>query len=186
MSSTFLFLHGLEGSSEGHWQRWLAARLAAAGEAVAFPELPDADDPDPAAWDAELARVLGEVGGRPVVLAHSLGCVLWLRQASRADGPIAERVLLVAPPAVDDVPAVVRFSAFDPDAERIRAACEDTRVVWSDDDAYNPAGALTTHAQPLGLPADLVPGAGHLNMDAGYGPWPAVERWALAAAVPLA
>jgi len=175
----YLFLHGLEGSGAGHWQRWLAPRLAERGATVAFPDLPDADDPDPGTWDRELARVLGELDAQPIVLAHSLGCLLWLRHATTAEGRIAERVLLVAPPAIETVPAVVRFAGFDADAERVHAACPDTRIVCSDDDPYNPAGAISTHAGPLGLPAELIPGAGHLNVDAGYGPWPAVEHWAL-------
>ena len=65
-ADSYLFLHGLEGSGEGHWQRWLAPRLAGRGAAVAFPELPDPDDPDPAAWEGELERVLGELGEPPV------------------------------------------------------------------------------------------------------------------------
>jgi hypothetical protein len=24
---------------------------------------------------------------------------------------------------------------------------------------------------------DLLPGAGHLNVEAGYGPWPSMEAW---------
>lgn len=176
---TYLFLHGLEGSGEGHWQRWLASRLAGRGAAVAFPDLPDADDPDPAAWEGELGRVLGELDPRPVVLAHSLGCLLWLRFASRAVGRIAERVLLVAPPALDGVPAVARFSDFEPEPPRVHEASGPIRVLCSDDDPYNPAGAVATHARPLGIPADVIPGGGHLNVDAGYGPWPLAERWAL-------
>jgi predicted alpha/beta hydrolase family esterase len=180
----YLFLHGLEGSGEGHWQRWLAPRLAERGERVAFPALPDENDPRPDAWEAELDRVLVELDGRPVVLAHSLGCLLWLRVASRSKGRLAERVLLVAPPATADVPAVVRFSEFEPDAERLHAASGSIRIVCSDDDPYNPAGALATHARPLGIEADVIPGAGHLNVDAGYGPWPGAERWALTGNAP--
>jgi predicted alpha/beta hydrolase family esterase len=175
----YLFLHGLEGSGEGHWQRWLAARLIDGGETVLFPDLPNPDDPAPGPWEDELAGVLDGIDRPPVVLAHSLGCLLWLRHASRASGQLAERVLLVAPPAVETVPAVVRFSDFEPDAARVHTGCPDTRIVCSDEDPYNPVGAVSTHAEPLGVPADVIPGAGHLNVDAGYGPWPAVERWAL-------
>ena len=175
----YLFLHGLEGSGEGHWQRWLATRLAERGVEVVFPDLPDEDDPQPDAWERKLASVLDGLGAEPVVLAHSLGCVLWLRHASRADGRLAERVLLVAPPATEELAAVVRFKPARLHPERVRAACPTTRVAYSDGDPYNPAGALATHAEPLGLPADLIPGAGHLNLEAGYGPWPDVERWAL-------
>jgi hypothetical protein len=183
----YLFLHGLEGSGEGHWQRWLAARLEERGERVAFPSLPDEDDPQPGAWEAELARVLAELDTPPIVLAHSLGCLLWLRVASREPtvgkgsdpSRLTERVLLVAPPAIETVPAVVRFSHFEPNAARVHAASGSIRIVCSDEDPYNPTGAQATHAGPLGIEADLIPGAGHVNVDAGYGPWPGVERWAL-------
>ena len=33
------------------------------------------------------------------------------------------------------------------------------------------------YGAPLGIPVDVLPGAGHVNPDAGYGPWPAVEAW---------
>ena len=177
---SFLILHGLSGSPEGHWQAWLAERLREAGEHVVFPDLPECDDPCPEEWRAALDRSLGELRGERVVIAHSLGCLLWVRRASDADrGPLAERVLLVAPPDLDDVPAVVSFRSFEPNPERVRAAAGETRIVCSDNDPYNPGGAVATFAKPLGIPADLIPGGGHLNLDAGYGPWPAVERWAL-------
>jgi predicted alpha/beta hydrolase family esterase len=35
------------------------------------------------------------------------------------------------------------------------------------------------YGTPLGIETDLIPGAGHINPEAGYGPWPAVERWCL-------
>ena len=43
MASAFLILHGLSGSGPGHWQRWLAERLAQDGHTVHLPELPDRD-----------------------------------------------------------------------------------------------------------------------------------------------
>ena len=59
-----------------------------------------------------------------------------------------------------------------------RAAAE-TLIVCSDDDPYCPPGAVATYAEPLGIPAHVMPGAGHVNTDAGYGEWPDVEAWAL-------
>jgi serine hydrolase len=180
MASQFLFLHGLDGSGPGHWQHWLADRLRTAGERVLFPELPQNDDPDPAVWEDELERELASLnGGERVVIAHSLGCLLWLRTASRSTATRADRVLLAAPPATETVDAVVRFARFDASADSVRRACPDTRIVCSDDDPYNPRGAVATHAEPLGLPVEVIPGGGHLNVEAGFGPWPDVERWAL-------
>jgi predicted alpha/beta hydrolase family esterase len=57
------------------------------------------------------------------------------------------------------------------------------RLVCSDDDPYCPEGAASLYP---GLPTDLLAGAGHINPDAGYGPWPAAEAWARSGVVPVA
>ena len=121
-----LILHGWHGSGPDHWQTWLAGRLRDAGAHVQYPALPDCEVPCPDRWGAALhreVRALAKGDGERVVIAHSLGCVLWLREAAeiRPEHRV-DRVVLVAPPC---------------------------------------------------------PGAGHLNVEAGYGPWPAMEAWAL-------
>jgi predicted alpha/beta hydrolase family esterase len=73
-------------------------------------------------------------------------------------------------------------------AERLRAAgdrvaypdlprADGVRLVCSDADPYCPEGAGTLYGAPLGIPVDLIPGRGHINLDAGYGPWRSVEAW---------
>ncbi len=47
----------------------------------------------------------------------------------------------------------------------------------SDADPYAPEGAHVVYGRPLGLDVDVVTGGGHLNHEAGYGPWPAVRAW---------
>jgi uncharacterized protein len=122
-----------------------------------------------------------------VVACHSLGAVLWLHLAARLRRPLAERVLLVAPPSagsgVTEIAEFVR-PPLDPDAVALAAA--DTRIVCDPTgDAYCPEGAGTLYGAPLGLPVDEIPGGAHLNTDAGYGPWPAIERWCVEGTVPL-
>jgi uncharacterized protein len=129
-----------------------------------------------AALEPELAAMEGE----RIVLCHSLACLLWLLNAR--DGArvgAAERVLLVAPPCTDRVDAVVRFRPDGVTAEQVSAAAATTRMLCSDHDDYCPAGAAATFGEPLQLDYSVVPGGGHLNPDAGYGPWPTVETWAL-------
>ena len=99
-----LILHGWQGSPPGHWQRWLEAELRAAGQHVRFPDLPECDVPCPDRWGvslhAELAALAAAPGdGERVVCAHSLGCVLWFREAARVPPALrVDRVVLVAPP----------------------------------------------------------------------------------------
>jgi predicted alpha/beta hydrolase family esterase len=40
-------------------------------------------------------------------------------------------------------------------------------------------------AESLRVEVDVVPGAGHLNVDAGYGEWPSVLKWVRSKTVPL-
>jgi predicted alpha/beta hydrolase family esterase len=182
---SFLILHGIENHRPpAHWQFWLAARLAEAGQNVLYPALPNPDAPCYRTWDEALHRQLAALAGDDrVVICHSLSCLLWLRAA----GGIAEaerptRLLLASPPASSSVPeAAASFRLRELDVRAIRRSVTDQiRVVCSEDDPYNRVGARTTYAEPLGAQIDVVPGAGHITAEDGYGPWPSLFEWCLA------
>jgi predicted alpha/beta hydrolase family esterase len=113
-----------------------------------------------------------------IVLCHSLACLLWLLTAREGATDAADRVLLVAPPCTDEVEPVVRFRPDDVTSADVRRAAGYTEMFWSAPDPYCPATAelafpgLFEHSRRF-------PNGGHLNADAGYGPWPDVEAWAL-------
>ena len=173
---SYLILHGWQGSGPGHWQTWLAGRLRSGDAAVHYPDLPDADAPALHAWLDALKGELDAIGEPPVVVCHSLACVLWLHHVAAGGAP-AERVLLVAPPSPAGVPDVLSGFFPVPAVEPPNA-----RLVCSDDDPYCPEGAFTLYPGP----ADVLAGQGHINPEAGYGPWPAVEAWARDGTVPRA
>ncbi|MGW0944207.1 RBBP9/YdeN family alpha/beta hydrolase [Streptomyces sp. NPDC002623] len=182
---SYLILHGWQNHRpEDHWQHWLADRLTGLGHDVAYPQLPDPDDPDLEAWLTELRGHLAAppTGGGRVVLAHSLSAVLWLHAVARELPELADvdRVLLVAPPSgsvLARYPEVEGF-ALPENLDGLKLP-HPTRLVAGDDDPYLPEGAQTAYGDPLGLRAELLPGAAHLDLDAGYGPWPAVLEWCL-------
>jgi len=180
--SRFLLLHGLEGSGEGHWQRWLAARLRADGHDVSFPDLPDAEMPRVGPWLETLDREL-EPG--TTVLCHSLGCLLWLHHAARLPAVQAGRVLLVAPVQPDDdQPESEGFRPTPLSREGVAAAARETQLVCSTDDPWCDPDTSRRIAQAIGAPIHWLKRAGHVNAAAGYGPWPWVEEWALAGSTP--
>jgi uncharacterized protein len=179
MAPAFLILHGLSGSGPGHWQPWLAERLRASGHEVHFPDLPDPDAPDPDAWVRELLGALaGVASDERVVICHSLSCIAWLAACDQVERTV-DRVALVAPPSLGSgVPEIASFFPVTATAQDVARAARHTRLICSDNDAYCPEGAATLYGEPLGLALDLHPGRGHLNVDAGLGPWPAMLAWA--------
>ncbi|QOV38199.1 alpha/beta hydrolase [Streptomyces ferrugineus] len=187
--TAYLILHGWQNHRpEDHWQHWLADRLTELGHRVTYPQLPDPDDPELEVWLAELGGHLAglDAGTERVVVAHSLSAVLWLHAAARGMPELGavDRVLLVAPPSgrvLERHPEVARFALRSLEF----TLPGPTRLVAGDDDPYCPEGARTVYGDPLALPADILPGAAHLDLDAGYGPWPAVLGWCLDPTAPL-
>ncbi|MET7618018.1 alpha/beta hydrolase [Streptomyces sp. NPDC005408] len=181
----FLLLHGWQNHRPaGHWQHWLADRLTGLGHAVDYPQLPDPDHPDLERWLTELRTRLGALHGRErTVICHSLACLLWLHAVARNAVPVpVDRVLLVAPPSPGVLEQHAEIAAFTPSpvtTVQLSAAATYTRIVGSDNDPYCPEGAADTYGEPLGLPANVLAGAAHLDMDAGYGSWPSLLDWCL-------
>ena len=178
MPRSFLILHGYEGSGPEHWQSWLAERLRGAGAIVAYPDLPSPFTPALPAWRAALEAELSALPDGPTVIAHSLACILWLHHCARPGAAPAGRVLLVAPPSIGGAPPPIHpFFPVALDRERVAATAAETRLVCAPDDPYCPEDAARVYGEPLGIPVDVLPRGGHVNVESGYGPWPAAEAW---------
>ena len=92
-------------------------------------------------------------------------------------GRAAARVLLVAPPSLSGAPEILHGFFPAPAVELTNA-----RLVCSDNDPVLPRG----RGERLPGAADRpLAGAGHINPDAGYGPWTSVEEWAKTGAAPV-
>ena len=113
--------------------------------------------------------------------------VLGSDDGSTPDDPRSAPTTTPAPGATDaPSPELARFYPTGADKAAIDAASRSTRLVCSDDDPYCPGRGAAQHwGGPLECEIDLLPGAGHLNVEAGYGPWPEMEAWALGEASTL-
>lgn len=184
---SFLILHGVENwRPREHWQWWLARELRSRGEQVFYPQLPSPSSPALDQWLAVLHGELAQLGtGERVVIAHSNGVALWLL-AARELTP-EERVLrvaLVAPPGLSAF--IAPYRAFLPvgiDWQAVaNTSTERPIVITSDSDPYCPegmAGYRATYTDPLALRHEVIPGAGHITIDDGFGPWPSMLDWCL-------
>jgi hypothetical protein len=180
MNKAFLILHGFGGSGRDHWQSWLASRLSAQGYLVRYPKLPAPDNPRLENWMAALESELAAFPpGVPLtVVCHSLGVLLWFHYARRCTAPVAERVILVAPPGPSaTLPEIVGFFPPPLDAAAVQRSGRAVQLICSDGDRFCVERAAVCYGQPLGLPVTLLPPeAGHINTGAGYGPWPWMEN----------
>ncbi len=164
----YLILPGWEGSGPLHWQTQWQAALGA--ERV---ELADWTDPTPAVWQAGLLAAQERLWSRQpqpaVVLAHSLGCVVFAASLLAASRPV-RAALLVAPADVEAPHLRGLLGAFAPVCARPLPFA--SLVVTSDDDPYVELARARQFAAAWGSELEVVPGGGHLNTSAGFGPWP--------------
>ena len=97
-----LVIHGWTNRRpEGHWQRRLVHALREQGHSVAYPQLPNTDNPVLSEWLEVVANeisMLNELDGEFIVIGHSLGCLTWLNAVNNnVVSQQVDRVLLVAP-----------------------------------------------------------------------------------------
>jgi predicted alpha/beta hydrolase family esterase len=181
-----LILHGWTNRrQQGHWQRHLATALRQQGHIVAYPQFPNPDEPKLDEWQELLVAeldILAEIeAGETIVIGHSLGCINWIQGA--ATGLIAQpvdRVLLVAPadPRLLGEVEGLNVALTDPDvASAAIASTASLTVLASDKDKWTPGGIQATFGDPLGVEAVILPGAGHLSLDDGFGFWQGVIDW---------
>ena len=181
-----LIIHGWGNERPvGHWHRLLAKELRQQGHIVAYPQLPDTELPSLDRWLAVLKvelDMLHEAGdGELIVFGHSLGCLTWLHiTQSGMLQEQASRVMLVAPADPELCGEVPSFQ-MDLNAESVKTATRKgaaaTLLVGSDSDPWLPRGLEETFAKPLGLPFELVMGAGHFAVEEGWTPWAGVINW---------
>lgn len=202
----FLILHGFSGSTGEHWQEWLHQELEKRNFQVRFPQFSDWDKPDKSVWLSQLNKTMSEIGDtqRLTVVAHSLGCVLWLHYAAQAARKKVGRVLLVSPPAVHPVPdslkvffpepsearkqaeqAIAGFYPFPSDTASLAGAAEKTAIITSTTDPFMP-GRSVLDFRTYGVPILLLPAMGHINVCSGFGPWPWMLHVCLQNAFPFA
>jgi predicted alpha/beta hydrolase family esterase len=177
-ASMIVIVYGYGGSGPGHWQRWLHAALREHALPVCLPELPDPTAPQKNVWVSRLADLVAGARTPVTFVCHSLGCwaVDHLLAERGADGVHA--ALLVAPPSPQSIFEPV--ATFFPPPRRLEAwapLAARTLLVGSDDDEFTTAEEFADIARGIGVCCEILPGAGHINLAAGYGPWPFALEW---------
>ncbi|HXJ80911.1 MAG TPA: alpha/beta hydrolase [Candidatus Methylomirabilis sp.] len=161
-----LILPGYGDSGPDHWQ----SHWERADPSVRRVGQDDWLTPKLGHWLATLGQYVSECAAPPVLVAHSLGCPLVAHWASRSSS-LARGALLVAPA---DVESELRTSEevrnFSP-VPLVRLPFPSI-VVASTDDPFVSLDRAVAFATAWGSRLVTLERAGHINADAGFGPWP--------------
>jgi uncharacterized protein len=120
-------------------------------------------------WVARLDDAVAGCATPPVLAAHSLACALVAHWATRP-GARAAGALLVAPADVDS-PAHTADEVRNFSPIPLVLLPFPSIVVASTDDPFVTATRAAAFARAWGSRLVTVERAGHLNADAGFGPW---------------
>jgi predicted alpha/beta hydrolase family esterase len=170
MKCDILIVAGLWNSGPQHWQTHWEAKYSK-WERVAHRDwhAPDRDE-----WVAELDAAIAACEGRPILVAHSLGCMLVAQWAQAGSHLNVAGAFLVAPSDVDAPSYPIDAGGFRP-VPMVKLPFPSV-VVASTDDPYADVERSRAFAQAWGSKLIEIGDAGHINADTGYGPWPEGER----------
>lgn len=172
---TVLIVPGLMGSGEAHWQsHWESSGLGQLADrvaGVARVEQRSWSRPELEPWLDALETAINACPARPVLVCHSLGCVLAAHYAaSRPHAVQPAAALLVAPADVERPTAPLEVVCFSPiSTARLPYPAI---VVASSDDPYCSAVRATYFASQWGARYENVGPLGHINAESRLGGWP--------------
>ena len=170
-----LIVPGYHGSGDAHWQTWFEQQLPRARRVDSI----DWESPQVRVWSAQIIRAL-ESARQPVwIVAHSFGCLATVWASVQVADKVAG-VFLVAPAdpwrfAHEGLHELVKRT------EPVRSVAENlpksllpfpSVVIASTNDPWVKLTTAGFWAQHWGSYFINLGDAGHINTDAGFGPWP--------------
>ena len=170
-----LLVPGISNSGPDHWQsRWQALHVDVSRVMQRDWEQPVCDE-----WADALDEAVQHAREAPILVAHSLGCLVVARWAARSAQRVHAIVLVAVPdPAGPNFPA--EASGFMPVADALRERPRVT-VVSSIDDPYASEAHTRRCVAAWSAAHVSIGAAGHINAGSGLGDWPAgwaiVEGW---------
>jgi len=170
MKCDILILSGLWNSGPDHWQtHW--ERKYSKWARVAHR---DWNDPGRDEWVAELDAAIAACDGRPILVAHSLGCMLVNQWACSGSPLKVAGAFLVAPSDTEAPSYPIGANGFAP--VPMAPLPFPSLVVASTNDPYVTPDRFKAFAGAWGSRLVEIGDAGHVNADSGYGAWPEGER----------
>lgn len=166
----FIHLPGIGGSGQSHWQtRWEETNPAIRRFQPTSWDQPDLED-----WIEAVERAIREARTPPILVAHSLACLLVAHWHRASSSPIKGAFLVSVPdPSSTSFPAQAAGFA---DVPRERLSFP-SLIVASTNDPYGSLPYVQARANQWGSALTVIGAFGHINGQSGLDNWP--EGWAL-------
>jgi predicted alpha/beta hydrolase family esterase len=160
-----VILPGIGGSGELHWQtHWEKANPRYRRFQPADWNQPDLKD-----WIAALDRAVGIVPKPPLLVAHSLACLLVAHWQQISTAPVAGAFLVAVPNPQSEAFPVEAASFADPPPSRFRFP---SLIIASANDPYDTIEYARGRAKQWGSSIVEVGELGHVNEASGLEDWP--------------
>ncbi|WP_257312874.1 RBBP9/YdeN family alpha/beta hydrolase [Geothrix fuzhouensis] len=166
--AAILIVPGYQNSGPGHWQSLWEGSLRDAKRV----EMPNWDFPRKVEWVEALDEAIADCTEPPLLVGHSLGCLVIAHWAEDHDREIKGALLAtpVDPERPEALPAIRGFAPIP----RVRLPFE-AILAASADDAYLSLSRARSLAADWGARFVDLGRCGHLNLASGHGPWPRGE-----------
>ncbi|MES2947973.1 MAG: alpha/beta hydrolase [Pseudomonadota bacterium] len=159
---TLIIIPGWRDSGPGHWQSLWAEQIPGAVRV----QQDDWITPSRQAWITSITQTILSQPGPVVIAAHSLGCIATTHLPPQAAARI-QGALLVAPADPERRGVLADFAPVPYQALPYRSV-----LVASSNDPYCPVRTAGAYARAWGSEFVRLQNAGHINVEAGFGPWP--------------
>jgi len=157
--TTTLIVPGLRSSGPAHWQTWFEERIPGTVRVIQR-DWSHADLPE---WSSRVRREINRTPGRLLIVAHSFGVLAAVQAAEDLRHRIAG-ALLVAPADPDKL-GVSDYLPLAPLSFR-------SILVASTNDPWMTLERAAFWADLWGSDLVNLGAVGHINAEAGFGPWP--------------
>lgn len=172
--TTTLIVPGLRGSSAGHWQTWIEARIPGAVRV----QQADWNEPVLARWADVVRGHIDRASGSVWIVAHSFGCLATVVAAQDRRDRVAGAMLVAPADPERFSPAGLRTGAASRARPSVAALLPQRQlgfasvVVASTNDPWVPLASATAWADRWGSAFVNFGPRGHINVESGFGPWP--------------
>jgi predicted alpha/beta hydrolase family esterase len=166
MLTDTIILPGIGGSGKGHWQTlWKERGMNGPVFQPTSWASPDLDD-----WSEALGRAVRSAEHPPLLVAHSLACLLVAHWGVRQACSIAGAVLIAVPDP--ESPLFPRAQARSFSLAPRKVLPFPSLIIASTDDPYASLGYAQRCAGEWDAGLIVVGAVGHINTDSGLADWP--------------